>query len=364
MATTKKNRRIVGGVDTHSQTHHAAVQLMNGARVADAEFPVTTEGYAALLTWLGSFGRLYAVGVEGTGSYGAGLARHLCGAGVTVIEVNRPDRRQRRAHGKSDPLDAYAAADAVLAGRASAVPKLATGIVESIRVLHRTRAGAVKARTAAINELRGLLITAPAPVRERLDGFALSPLIDTCAHLRITGDPAEPEQSIKLALRSLARRYRTLTDEITRLQTQLTVLATDANPTLIDTFGVGPDTAAQLLITCGDNPDRLRSEAAFASLCGAAPIPASSGKTHRHRLSRGGDRQANRALYTIALTRMACCATTRTYVARRTSEGMSKPEIMRCLKRYIARELFKILTTPSANQHDHQETSNPPLDKP
>jgi transposase len=347
-----KKRRIVGGVDTHADTHHAAVELMNGGRIADAQFPTTAEGYAQLLEWMGSFGRLHAVGVEGTGSYGAGLARYLRGKGVHVIEVNRPDRRQRRSLGKSDPLDAYAAADAVLAGRASALPKSGDGIAESIRAVHLARSGAIKARTACINELRSLLVTAPAELRERMTGMSARLLANTCARLRPTGQFADPLQSTKLALRSLAHRYQALTTEIEDLDAHLKALVDQARPDLLAVHGVGAETAAQLLITCGDNPDRLASPAAFAALCGVAPIPASSGKTNRHRLSRGGDRQANRALYLIVLARMAWCPRTRTYVARRTTEGKSKKEIIRCLKRYVARELFKVLTSPITTNND------------
>jgi transposase len=319
-----KRRRVVGGVDTHADTHHAAVLLLNGARLADAQFPATAAGHAQLLQWLRSFGRLHAVGVEGTGSYGAGLSRHLHAAGVRVIEVNRPDRRQRRLLGKSDPLDAYAAADAVVSQRATAIPKLGTGMVESIRALHTTRAGAVKARTATINQLTAQLITAPTPLRDRFHGLTGTALIQACARLRPTGDMADPDTAVRFTLRSLARRHRALHDEITELDTQLKTLVERACPQLITLHGVGTETAAQLLTTAGDNPTRLTSEGSFAALCGAAPIPASSGRTDRHRLSRGGDRQANRALYRIALTRMATCPRTRTYVTRRTTEGLSK----------------------------------------
>jgi transposase len=347
-----KKRRIVGGIDTHADTHHAAVELMNGGRIADAQFPATAEGYAQLLAWMRSFGRLHAAGVEGTGSYGAGLARYLRGQGVHVVEVNRPDRRQRCNLGKSDPLDAYAAADAVLAGRARALPKGSDGIAESIRAVHVTRSGAIKARTAAINELRSLLVAAPAELREQMAGRSAKALAAACARLRPTGDLSDPLQGTKLALRHLARRYQALTAEIEDLDAHLKALVAQAHPKLPTVHGVGPETAAQLLITCGDNPDRLASSAAFAALCGVAPIPASSGKTTRHRLSRGGDRQANRALYLIVLTRMACCPRTRAYVARRTAEGKSKKEIIRCLKRYVAREIFKVLTSANAVDND------------
>ena len=346
MAKKPKKRRIIGGVDTHADTHHAAVVLMNGRRLADREFSATTAGYEALLEWMRGFGRLHAVGVEGTGSYGAALARHLRGEDMRVVEVNRPDRRQRRSKGKSDPLDAYAAADAVLADRATAVPKAGDGIVESIRALHLARGGAVKARTACMNELHALIVTAPAGLREQLAGCKGGKLADACAQLQPLGDLSDPAQGVKAALRHLAVRHRALTDEIQALDEQMKTLVQQTRPDLLAVFGVGVETAAQLLATCGDNPDRLHSEAAFASLCGVSPVPASSGKTQRHRLNRGGDRQANRALYIITLTRMACCPTTRAYVERRTKEGLSAREIMRCLKRYIARELYKILTSP------------------
>jgi transposase len=352
MTKKPKKRRIAGGVDTHADTHHAAVVLMNGRRLADAEFPATTAGYAELLAWLRSFGRLHAVGVEGTGSYGAALARHLLGQDIRVIEVNRPDRRQRRAKGKSDPLDAYAAAEAVLAGRATAVPKAGDGIVESIRALHLVRTGAIKARTACVNEMKALLVTAPAELREQLPARSAVKLADVCARLRPAGDLADPAQGVKVALRRLAIRYRSLTAEIADADAQLAILVKQARPDLLAVRGVGVETAAQLLSTCGDNPDRLNSEAAFASLCGVSPVPASSGKTKRHRLNRGGDRQANRALYMIAITRMGHDADTRAYVARRTTDGLSTKEIIRCLKRYIARELYKVLTSPTTREND------------
>ena len=348
-------RRIVGGVDTHADTHHAAVLLMNGGRLADAEFPATEAGYARLIDWLRGWGRVHAVGVEGTGSYGAGLTRVLHAAGVRVVEVNRPDRRQRRLVGKSDPLDAYAAADAVLAGRAMAAPKLGLGVAEALRALHLTRAGAVKARTATINELRALLVTAPGQLRDQLRELSTTALITACTRLRPAADLTDPGQATKHALRSLARRYRALTEEITDLDTQLRPLVEQACPALLATHGVGVETAAQLLITLGDNPDRLGSEAAFAALCGVAPIPASSGKTsNKHRLCRGGDRQANRALYIITLARLATCERTRTYLKRRTHQGLSKKDIIRCLKRYIAREIYNTLTSTNTTTKDLQ----------
>jgi transposase len=359
-----RKRRVAGGVDTHADTHHAAVVLMNGRRLADAQFPATADGYAQLLAWLRSFGRVHAVGVEGTGCYGAGLARHLTSAKVRVVEVDRPDRRQRRVKGKSDPLDAYAAAEAVLAGRATTVPKTANGIIEAIRAVHTVRAGAIKARTACMNELRALLVTAPADLRDQLRGLGTVRLVTACADLHTNPadlhpadlhpadlhpadlHPADPDQAIGYALRHLADRWHTLTQEIHQHDRHLTALIHHTRPDLLAIRGVGVETAAQLLTTVGDNPDRLHSEAAFAALCGAAPVPASSGKTTRHRLSRGGDRQANRALHLITLTRIAHDPATRTYLQRRTAQGKTKREIIRCLKRYIARQLYKIITNP------------------
>ncbi|PZG18183.1 IS110 family transposase [Spongiactinospora gelatinilytica] len=343
-----KARRIVGGVDTHADTHHAAVVLMNGRRVADREFSATRAGYADLLEWMRSFGRLQAVGVEGTGSYGAALARHLSDAEVKVVEVNRPDRQQRRAKGKSDPLDSYSAAEAVLADRARAVPKSGNGLAESIRVLHLIRAGAVKARTACLNELQALLVTAPAELREQLGGLKKARLADACSRLRPSADLADPAQSVKVALRHLAGRYRALSAEIDATYDQLKTLVEQARPELPAIKGVGVETAAQLPVTCGDNPERLSSEGSFAALCGVSPVPASSGRTRRHRLNHGGDRQANRALYVVVLSRMSCGPPTRAYVERGTAEGLSKREIIRCLKRYVARQLYKVIVRPQA----------------
>jgi transposase len=238
----------------------------------------------------------------------------------------------------------------VLAGRASAVPKAGDGITESIRALHTVRAGAVKSRTACMNELHALLITAPAQLRQELAGHTGAKLAQACAELRPLGDLTNPAQGTRYALRSLAGRWRDLDAEITDLDTRLTALVKQAHPDLLQITGVGVETAAQLLSTCGDNPDRLHSEAAFASLCGVSPVPASSGKTTRHRLNRGGDRQSNRALYAIAVSRMTHDARTRTYVQRRTAEGLCKKEITRCLKRHIARELYKILTHPKTQK--------------
>lgn len=337
-----------GGVDTHGLTHHAAVVDGVGRHLVDQPFPTTAQGYRELLEWMrhhsGPEG-LMAVGVEGTGAYGAELARVLTCAGITVVEVDRPDRKTRRSVGKSDPVDAYAAATAVVSGRASGVPKSRDGIVEAVRVLRIARRSAVKARTQVINQIRSLLVTAPTVVREQLSGLDRNTLVTTLSRLRPGLDLTSPVTATRSALRRLARRHLTLDTEITELDSQLGPLVTQAAPGLVALFGVGTDTAGQLLTTAGDNPHRMRSEAAFAHLAGVAPIPASSGRIQRHRLNRSGDRQANNALYVITLSRMRHDPRTQTYVQRRTREGLSKREIIRCLKRHIAREIYRALTT-------------------
>ena len=335
---------IIGGVDTHTTTHHAAVTDLRGRLLADAQFPASPTGYAQMLVWMRRHGRLSRVGVEGTGAYGAGLARYLHEQQVEVLEVPRPDRRLRRQRGKSDPIDAEAAARSVLAGNATGAPKLATGPIEAIRMLKVARNGAVKAKTAAANTLIGLLVTAPEPLGSQLRGLSTAKLIDTCLRLRpdLT-DLADPVQAAKVSLRSVAARARALDQEARTLKRQLDALTTEITPATSAVFGLGPDTVAALLVTIGDNPDRLRSEAAFAHLCGVAPIPASSGKTNRHRLHRGGDRSGNRALHIAAVVRLRYDQRSRDYATRRTSQGLSMPEIIRCQKRYLAREVFAAL---------------------
>lgn len=344
MTTMTNSATIVtGGVDTHGQTHHAAVLDAVGRELGDHEFPTTPTGYRALLDWLRGYGQLERVGIEGTGTYGAALTRHLSSAGIQVVEVDRPDRTARRARGKSDPLDAYSAARAALAGRAAGSPKTRNGQVEAIRALRVARSSAIKARSQTTNQLKALLITGPADLRQQLRGLTTTALITTCARLRPTGNVTDPEHATKTALRRLARRHQFLSQEIHDADSELAALVAAAAPRLITLPGVGIEVAGQLLTTAGDNPDRLHSEAAFAHLCGVAPIPASSGKTRRHRLNRGGDRAANNALYVVVLNRLRYDKRTRAYAARPTLEGLSKPEIIRCLKRYIARELYHAL---------------------
>jgi len=345
---------VAGGVDTHQDTHTAAVIDTTGRPLAHRQFPATSAGYRQLLTWLRGFGTLLFVGVEGTGVYGAGLARHLSGEGVRLVEVDRPDRKARRFTGKSDPLDAQAAARAALAGVRTGVPKDRTGQVEALRNLRVARRSAIEQRSDCMRQIKTLLITAPDPVRARLRALSDARLLSTCAALRPDlRAAADPEQAVKIALRALARRHAALTGEIVDLDAVIAPLVEAINPRLLELNGVGTDVAGQLLVTAGQNTERLRSEAAFAMLCGVAPIPASSGKTHRHRLNRGGDRQANAALYRVVLSRMRWDPRTRAYVARRTTEGLSKKDIIRCLKRLIAREIYYVLRAPvPADAHD------------
>ena len=340
---TTRLEKIFAGVDTHADTHHAAVIDSNGKQLGDAQFPTTPAGYAALAAFLTAFGMAVRVGVEGTGSYGAGLARHLGAAGFVVVEVLRPSRQLRRTRGKSDPLDAYAAARTALAQDEHATPKAGAGQVEAIRYLLVARRSAVKARTAAIVKIKSLLVTAPDLIRERYRSLGDKALIAALARLRLSTDPLLA--AVGQGLRSLARRHQLLGEEVSDLDQALAALTAAANPALVAAKGIGTITAAQLLVTAGDNPERLRSEASFAAFVGVSPIPASSGKTTRHRLNRGGDRQANAALHRIALVRMSYEPRTRDYVARKRALGHSNKEIIRCLKRAIAREVFTLLTT-------------------
>ncbi|HEX3214326.1 MAG TPA: IS110 family transposase [Actinomycetota bacterium] len=336
---------VTVGVDTHLDLHVAAVLDHTGRLLGTKAFAASTRGYVALVTWAERFGPVERIGVEGTGTYGAGLARFVRAYGLEAVEVNRPDRSLRRRQGKSDPIDAQAAARATLAGVAATTPKTREGQVEMIRVLRVARRGALKARVAAAEQLYGVLSSAPEELRAPLLGLKTKALVRACAALR-PGPLTTPTAATKAALRTLARRWQQLQAELTQLDNQLQELVSAAAPTLVALPGVGIDTAGQLLVTAGDNPQRLRSEAAFAHLCGTAPIPASSGRTDRHRLNRAGDRRANHALWRIALVRMHCHPPTRAYVERRTNQGLSKLDILRCLKRYIAREIYQHLTSP------------------
>jgi transposase len=341
--TIVETRPITGGVDTHLDVHVAAAVDSNGGTLGVESFPTTTDGFAELHAWLRGFGPLERVGVEGTGAYGAGLARHLRGVGVVVIEVDRPSRQARRRHGKSDSIDAVEAARAALSGRAHGLAKTADGNVEAIRVLMVAFRSGRDSRTTCLNQLRHLGFCGPDDLRERFRGVTVGALAATAAALRPNPSGDRVMYATKLAMQTLGRRVLDINIDCARLDDELAQLVTATAPSLLALHGVGTHTAALLLVAAGDNAERITSEAAFAHLCGVAPIHASSGKTIRHRLNRGGNRQANHALWRIVFTRMGSDPRTRAYVERRTLEGKSKPEIMRVLKRYVAREVYRHL---------------------
>lgn len=342
---------VIGGVDAHADTHEAAALDDRGALLGSETFATTFADYAGLLDWLRAFGRVDVVAIESTGAYAAGLVRYLREHDIAVLEVNQPHAHTRRRRGKSDPIDAEMAARRALAGKATTIPKQTTGIVESIRLLRVTRDGAVKARSAAMVQLSQLIITAPQQLREQLAvRRSIRGKATLCRRLRPSlSDLDQPTQAAKLALRSLARRIEQLDAEIAELDEQLKPLVAKAAPRTTQLLGISTGHAGQLLVTAGENIERLHGDGAFAALCGASPIPASSGRTTRHRLNYGGDRDANRTLHMIAVCRLRYCARTQAYAARRTREGKTKREIIRCLKRYIAREAYHALVADLAD---------------
>ncbi|MGW4981944.1 IS110 family transposase [Streptomyces mirabilis] len=343
--TAESPEGVVLGVDTHKDSHVAAVTTNTGVLLDTRSFPTTQQGYRQLLSWARSFGQLQQAGVECTGSYGAALTRYLHSESVTVIEVNQPDKATRRRRGKTDAIDAAAAAHAVLSGRATATAKTSDGPVETIRMFKMAKGSATKSRSQAINQLKAILVSADPALRESLTGVSNPKLIRRCSELEVE-DGTGPAAAARHTLRLLARRIQHLTEEINDLTARITTAISACAPRLLECYGVGPDTAAALLITAGDNPERMGSEASFAALCGVSPVEASSGKTQRRRLNRGGDRQANSALYTIILARLRWDTRTRNYVERRISEGKTRREAVRCLKRYVAREIYQTINPP------------------
>ncbi|MGB9113369.1 MAG: IS110 family transposase [Acidimicrobiales bacterium] len=344
MTIVEATRSVTGGVDTHLDVHVAAVLDEVGRLLDTASFPVSSTGYECLFNWLEGFGAIARVGMEGTGAYGAGLARYLQSCGVQVIEVDRPNRGERRRSGKSDTIDAIEAARAALCGRARSLAKRKDGGVEAIRALLVAKRSGRRARTQALIQMRNLVVSSPEELHDRLTGLTIYRLVSACSRLRPDRSSNPVVVMTKTALVLLAHRVQALQEELERLERLLTELVEQVAPDLLCRFGVGPDTAAALLVTAGDNPERLRSESAFAHLCGVAPIPASSGKTSgRVRLDQGGDRQANAALWRIVMVRIAHDPRTTEYFERRVSEGCSKRDVIRILKRYVARELYRYL---------------------
>jgi transposase len=352
------DRRVIAGVDTHKEFHVVVVLDELGRRLGQATFAATARGYRDLTGWVTSFGEVLAVGVEGSASWGAGLSRHLRARGLNVVEVNQPDRHRRRRRGKSDRIDAEMAARSVLAGDATAVPKAGDGPVEALRQLRLARTGAMKARTAAANQLHSVCDTAPEEIRAQLRRLTTRRKVAVASRYR-PGDPLTPTGGAKRALVTIARRWSSLDTEIRDLDQAIrTILDTIATP-LLARHGVGYDTAGVLLCTAGDNPDRLATEASFASLCGTAPVPISTGNTQRRRLNRAGDRNANSALWTIVMVRLRSRhAPTIAYLERRLTEGHSKRDAIRCLKRFVAREVNPDIRAITATQTPQQELKN------
>lgn len=340
--------QVIIGVDTHKANHIAVAINAQGARLGTMTITANQDGYRRLDTWATGLGRVTAFGIEGTGSYGAGLSRDLQARGHTVLDVMRPNRQLRYLHGKSDSLDAESAARSVLNGQATAIAKSQGGTSEMIRHIKVARDSAVKARSQAMITLKTLIINAPAELRASLEHIrGPISLVRHVAALR-PGEIISPTASAKSALRSIARRWLALHEEIQQHEEELERMVTDKAPELMSAHGISTLTVAEMLILVGDNPQRIRSEAALAKLCGVCPIPASSGKTVRMRLNRGGNRQANAALYRVAIVRMRDHAETRLYAARRMAEGKTRREIVRCIKRYIVREVFTALCRPKS----------------
>jgi transposase len=339
------------GVDTHRDFNVAAALDERGRKLGELTVPTGARGNAALLAWARSHGgTIRGFAVEGTGSYGASLTRYLLTEGQFVIEATRPrrgDRLARRNGGKSDAIDALRAARALLAEDLDIAPKHRDGDGERLRMLTIARRSAVKARTQAINAMRAILVTAPDRLRDHLRDLDVDKLVARCLRLRPVGDSLKV--STRSTLRCLARRCRNLTEEIDELDTEIAELVQRAAPELLELHGVGTGTAAAILVAVGDNPARMRSEASFAHMAGVAPLPAGSGlSSGRHRLNTGGNRQANNALWRIVVTRLRTDDRTKAYVARRTAEGKTKKEIIRCLKRYVAREVYSTLMSTIA----------------
>ena len=336
--------QITGGVDTHADVHVAAALDPLGRLIGTESFSVDADGNKALLAWLESFGEIATVGVEGTGSYGTGLARFLRRHDVRVVEVNRPNRQARRNRGKTDSLDAVEAARAALSGRATGAAKTKDGPVEAIRVLIVAKRAARQARVKALIQMRHLGVSAPDEIHQRIKGLSVASLVQESSRMRPSRSSDPVTAATKASLSSLAHRIQSLDAELASLDEQISSLVAAAAPDLLALFGVGPDTAASLLVAAGDNPERLHSEAAWARRCGVAPVPADSGKvTGHHRLHTGGDRQANSALWRIVMVRIAHDPETRLYFDRRVKEGRTKRDVIRILKRYVAREVYRHL---------------------
>jgi transposase len=343
MTIVEAKRTVVGGIDTHGEVHVVAALDDVGGLLGSESFGADAVGYAALVHWLESFGSVAKVGVEGTGSYGAGISRFLSRAGIEVVEVDRQNRQERRRAGKSDPLDALEAARAALSGKASGRAKSRDGWVEALRVLLVAKRSARLSRIKALTQMRQIVYSAPEELRGSLKGLPISAFVAKAQGLRPSRAVDPVTAATKASLSSLAHRVSDLDDELERLDTMITPLVRSGAIDLLAIKGVGIDTAATLLVAAGDNAERLHSEAAWAHLCGVSPLEASSGRVTRHRLNPGGNRQANSALWHIVITRLASDPDTKAYMERRVKEGLSKREVIRVLKRYVARQVYRAL---------------------
>ncbi len=326
------------GVDTHKHLHVAVALDRLGKRLGSCSVPANAAGYSTLLEWAHSLGSPCAFAVEGSGSYGAGLARFLAGAGEAVLECERPRRRERRS-GKSDLIDAALAARRLVNGEGLSTLR-GGGKREELRLLLLERRSASQARTAALNQLHAVLLAAPETLCARLTTRAGRRLAQACSHQRSIEDPA-----LAAVLRRIAQRVLFLDRELAQIDSELKQLVTQLRPDILDECGVGVICAAQLLVSSGD-PDRMRNEAAFAALAGTSPVEASSGRQKRHRLNRGGDRQLNHALHVIALARIRHHPQTHTYNQKLLANGKTPREARRCIKRALARHLYHQLTNP------------------
>ena len=345
----ERTQMVVAGVDTHLAEHVLCLLDGNGRPLMSASFPADEAGYAGLAAAIGDPAGCLAVGVEGTASYGAGLARHLLAAGYPVAEVLRPKRARRRAgRDKNDFADAERAARDALAGTGVSTPKSQDGWVEALRFLQVARDAAVQAQTAAMNRVKGLLATAPEPIRAKYLGMGDKAMMKALRRRRAGKGGSAVDAAAFLSLRSLSSSWDGARRQAASLGAEMAAILAEEAPALLAIYGCGTVTAAALAVAAGDNPSRLGSKGAFASLCAACPVDASSGQVVRRRLNRGGNRAANRALHQIVVVRLRHDGRTQAYAARRRAEGKTDREIVRCLVRYVANEVYRALLDPKA----------------
>ncbi len=350
---------IIIGVDTHKENHVAVAINKLGNRLGDCSISSTVEGYQQLSSWSQTFGNVALFGIEGTGSYGRGLTTFLLNQKFTVVEVGRLTRTStKRYREKDDVIDAEKIARHVLSGQPTATPKTNDGQVEMMRVIKVAKDTAVKAQTQVLVSLKALLVTADDALRDSLKSLSNLKLVQACAELNVESLDT-PSAAMHYTLVAMAQRWLHLQSEIEVHKQHLKILTDNTAPLLVKACGIGLDAAAQILITFGDCLHRIKSESAFAKICGVCPIPASSGKTQRHRLNRGGNRQSNATLFRIVIVRMRCHEPTQAYVAKRTAQGLSKREIIRCLKRYVAREVYRLIhqTVPNSSANSTLSSS-------